>query len=1407
LYLLTICSWVFGIFEEKVFFMHSQKLGSKFELITKDFFIWLFEELNYKILKDRIQFSGTQDGFDILLIVDKDYVQKRIFIECKNYSKDLDIGNIHKKLFDLENNYELNEGDLFIAINPKSNFKNQDNPEKIEPRLNSKYQFNIILLDISNGIKELFSLNNDFFKEIYNENKFDLPETNEIEIINRFKKNIFSKKPFKRIILNEELKEKFIGNLKIDDNFLDRDLKLVDNNELEINFQLNKVTLTELLSIENRIVLIGNPGSGKSTELKKIAIDFWSNKKEVDSIIIFKSLKNFTTSDLIESYLPRDWDIVDNQLILFDGLDEIVDIENFISKLESFVSKNKRVKFILSCRTNIFEKVVKEISDFKPFRLEDLIFEQGIILLNNKIDNYIKYDIFNNNLIIDFLKNPFQINLLADYINRNKSLPNNNLVLWESYVESRLSNDRNEKFKRTSLNIPIIKKCSSKISLINELMKSNLITEENIFDALNQMQNDFSEFLKTPFLDKNTGKEEYFFEHRNIQEYFAALLLSKYSFEKILNIILINGSNKINPSLYNTVTFLINILEGDKQLELIEWFVTNQPELLFKADKNRIDSHKVKVFQDFFNHHCIEKSYWITTNNQLTVKEIAEFGDCLENYEYLINLIDSEKHFRVTISAIEILNFFQPIIYNKSENLKEYLLNKIKCSELSKEIKSHLINCIYVHKFHHNGDYLRLIFENFYDESHKELNNSLLRLINDCNNVDEYFWFIKNEFEFENEIKPRVKFDNVIRGNRWLLDDIIVKIKSSDYFLKIAYYIFSEEFNFYIDTTFENEFLEKCIEFSNNEDNFLEKLLDSIKNKMHFYSFEKKFNRIFNSISQAKQNQVYKYLITNFKFNEVEYFLATVTNNQNVSIIVAFFIKNKEQHSPDFFRNVMFNSGQNELALEFEKDLKNKGVSFLNLISIEGIIARKKLISDKPQINFDLLFNKKELLSDIQNIFTKYNVLSFDNQIRYEIESEWYEENGHDNVIDISYSLLSKIFINKKNVTIVDVEEYINSEINILEEIKNLIIRNKSFTHKFLIKTQQSKFIENLCQEISKKIDFSQIIISKTLTTFSLGSDHNIWKLILFFDNELNLKLSTDFYLNSLEFFDYSLSNFENDLFEKLVYKIDDKSTVDSKVVSNINYKVLFSFGLEKHIKYVIENELNEAYEKIKEIIYLNDDSLINKYIESIYLKSDDLNFLLKCSENIETDKCWTSIKLLSKMDSFQVYCESKSKEYIDTIEKRESNYYLFNAISCLFEVNSINAINYYIKLIQLKKYDYLHSFGKLNYSIIEDFGLINELFDLAYSFESRNNYTNDVGSFLNNLIHNLSSKNTAYNQKVNEKLEEIKNGLSDSNMNYDSKLFYINLLIDKNADCLLNLLSKPLDFKDALKKVEEILN
>lgn len=164
--------------------MTNQELGSSFEIITKDFFVWLLESIGFTITKARVQKAGTQNGFDILIIISKDYVENKIFIECKNYESDISIGNILKKGLNLESNYTLDERDLFIAINPRSSFSNEDNSEKISPILSNKFKFSYYALDITNGVKELFALNNQFFRLIY-QKEVDF-EINEEKEINRF---------------------------------------------------------------------------------------------------------------------------------------------------------------------------------------------------------------------------------------------------------------------------------------------------------------------------------------------------------------------------------------------------------------------------------------------------------------------------------------------------------------------------------------------------------------------------------------------------------------------------------------------------------------------------------------------------------------------------------------------------------------------------------------------------------------------------------------------------------------------------------------------------------------------------------------------------------------------------------------------------------------------------------------------------------------------------------------------------------------------------------------------------------------------------------------------------------------------------------------------------------------------
>lgn len=1389
------------------FFMNSQELGSKFELIAKDFFIWIFEELNYKILKDRIQFSGTQNGFDILLIIEKDYVHKRIFIECKNYSTDLDIGNIHKKLFDLETNYVLNEDDLFIAINPRSNFKNQENPEKIEPKLNSKYHFNIILLDISNGIKELFSLSDNFFKEIYTENNLDLPENNRIEIINRFKRNIFSKKPLKKIILDDRFKERYIGNLKIDEHFLIREVKLFDNYDLESNFQANKVTLTELLSVENRIVLLGNPGSGKSTELKKIAIDFWSNKKEVDSIVIFLSLKNFTTTDLIETYLPKDWDIVDKQVILFDGLDEIVDIENFISKLESFVFKNKNVKFILSCRTNVFEKVVQEISDFKPFRLEDLTFEQGKILLNKKIDNKLQFDISSNNLIMDFLKNPFQINLLSDYINENKSLPSNNLVLWESYINTSLSNDRKNKFKRINLNIPVIKKCSSKISLINELMKSNLIVEENIFDALNQIQNDFNEFLKTPFLDKNAGKDEYFFLHKNIQEYFAALLLSKYSFEKILGIILIKSSNKIHPSFNNVITFLINILDGDTYNQLINWIIVNEPSILFNADKNRISKFNQKVFQDYFTNQCLNKTYWIRTNSSFTVKEIAEFADNFENYIFLINHIKKDLHFRIVISALEILSFFNLKYLNKQEETKQFLKEILLTREYSNQIKSSVIRCIDFQQFtKEDVSYLDNIISIFKNSSNKELNRAILSLLLKHDNIDGYFNFIYEEFQYENKIKEREVEDNVMRGTNYALNKLILKLKDTNNFIEFAKYYFNDNYSFYVSQDDLNEIIEKALEYQRNDSRFIVILLKKINIKKINFFFKNSLNYLITNSTKESKAEVIKYLLSKSTFKDINYQLSVLVDKDTINLVIEF-LKDKletEQKEIEFFRNRLSNRENRNVGKFFNEKMKEFGFIFKEeWYSDVKIKHARDNFKNKPQDNFDLLFNKEELTKRINQIFNDSND-GIDLQDYYKLEKKWYDDNGGWMRIDCSYEIIRTILIlSKSKLNYKELISYIDEDFLIQEIITD--IDNFSKNDEIKIKEYQRRYIVNWVESKQAQIKFDSIIKYDSFERFTLDKDYKNWENIIFFARKLDVVLSDDFMLNSLNLSYVRSYNEEETLFVFLVNKISDRELTAKRVITNLKEKRFNSFIAIEHIKYALDNKLVDSYSDVRELLLENKIEynlfdILNKYYEF----TKDVEFLKGCTDTLESQKAWDAIVLILENKIDTKFVEEKALLYLEKIEERVIKNYLTNSLHVLFKLNSPHALKYFMKHMK----DEYHNSLRLDYygdfNAIDDYKDLFTLFDTIYLDKNFDRAFNSAANLLNQCIINLSSSEETYSKihrMLIEKREELKNA------NNDNGVFHINLLIDLSENSYYNSKSKPLSFEEALKKAEEILN
>jgi NACHT domain len=120
------------------------------------------------------------------------------------------------------------------------------------------------------------------------------------------------------------------------------------------------------------LMVLGGPGVGKSTFLRKMGLEALKGKKgklKYNCIPVFIELKRFTSSDIdIEKIIAEEFSICGfpvpdnftkealesgNLLILFDGLDEtpINNLNKVIEQIQNFVDKYHKNRFIASCRT------------------------------------------------------------------------------------------------------------------------------------------------------------------------------------------------------------------------------------------------------------------------------------------------------------------------------------------------------------------------------------------------------------------------------------------------------------------------------------------------------------------------------------------------------------------------------------------------------------------------------------------------------------------------------------------------------------------------------------------------------------------------------------------------------------------------------------------------------------------------------------------------------------------------------------------------------------------------------------------------------------------------------------------------------------------------------------------------
>jgi energy-coupling factor transporter ATP-binding protein EcfA2 len=482
----------------------NSRKGSDFEISVQKFYDWLFAEMGLNVLRSRRAKSGSQGGHDIEFVIERNNSQHHIYIECKNYQSDLAFGNIFSKAFDLDVNYTPNATDLFIAINPNSNFSNDRNFKKIGNSIDARYDFKYLFLDLSSGVKELFSLNPTIYQEIYSSQPTIKPDKD--KALRRFSGQLFSQKPFQKIHLTDPDRQTYLGIKNTPINYIKRYVTIIqtlDNDYL--NNENDELELKELLEQDNFIILIGNPGIGKSTELHSLAETLWHEGEQIEKTPIFIDLKSFNSNKKIGDFLPNCFEHLPCPIIIMDGIDEITDLAHFKSELNYFMqhSENVRFKIIVSCRTNIYHSFLNNIPNFKLVQLKDLNIHESCKLIQNLTNKIISpYD----KKFAEFLKNPFQLNLLITFLKEKNTEVINLFNLWETYINNRLNNDKQNKLNPT--NLTSLKSCSKRLALINELMHQSSINEELIRRDV-KCDLHFNELVKSPILEKLLNDERW----------------------------------------------------------------------------------------------------------------------------------------------------------------------------------------------------------------------------------------------------------------------------------------------------------------------------------------------------------------------------------------------------------------------------------------------------------------------------------------------------------------------------------------------------------------------------------------------------------------------------------------------------------------------------------------------------------------------------------------------------------------------------------------------------------------------------------------------------------------------------------------------------------------------------------